>query len=44
MAKTRLTTIAKECDIEFDEALKIAQDKLSEEMITGKGKGTWINE
>ena len=44
MAKTRLTTIAKECDIEFDEALKIAQDKLPEEMITGKGKGTWINE
>jgi hypothetical protein len=44
MAKTRLTTIAKECDIEFDEALQIAKDKLSEEMITGKGKGTWINE
>ena len=44
MAKTRLTTIAKECDIDFDEALQIAKDKLSEEMITGKGKGTWINE
>ena len=44
MAKTRLTKLAEEFKINIDEALNIAQEKLSEEMITGKGKATWINE
>ena len=44
MAKTRLTKLAEEFEINIDEAIKIAQDKLSKDMITGKGKGTWINE
>ena len=44
MAKTRLTKLAEEFEINIDEALNIAQEKLSEEMITGKGKATWINE
>ena len=29
---------------EFDKAIEIAHEKLSEEMVTGKGKATWINE
>ncbi len=44
MAKTRLKEIAEKNNIEFDDALKLAQEKLPAEMITGKGKGTWINE
>jgi len=44
MAKTRLTQLAKEFEINIDEALQIAHEKLSEDMITGKGKATWINE
>ncbi len=44
MAKTRLKIIAEEYGVDFDEALQMAQDKLPAEMITGKGKGTWINE
>ena len=44
MAKTRLTQLAKECEIEFEDAITIAHDKLPEEAITGKGKNTWINE
>lgn len=44
MAKTRLTKLAEEFEINIDEALNIAHEKLSKEMITGKGKATWINE
>ena len=44
MAKTRLTKLAEEFEINIDEALNIAQEKLSKDMITGKGKATWINE
>ena len=44
MAKTRLTKLAEEFEINIDEAIKIAQDKLPEDMVTGRGKGTWINE
>lgn len=44
MPKTRLTELSEQFDVSFEEALQIAIDKLSEEMITGKGKNTWINE
>ena len=44
MGKTRLTQLAKEFEINIDEALTIAENKLSAEMITGKGGNTWINE
>jgi hypothetical protein len=33
-----------ETDYSFDECLKIVHDKLSAEMVTGKGRNTWINE
>jgi hypothetical protein len=44
MAKIRLTALAKECEEEFENAITIAHEKLPEEMITGKGKNTWITE
>lgn len=44
MPKIRLSQIAKENDFEFDLAFKIAKENLKEEMLTGKGKGTWVNE
>ena len=42
--KTKLTKLIEDYDVEFDEDLQIAQAKLPREEITGKGKGTWINE
>lgn len=42
--KTRLVTLSAEYKVDFDEALQLALDKLPEEMVTGRGKGTWINE
>ncbi len=42
--KTKLTKLIKDYNVEFDEALQIAQNKLPQEEITGKGKGTWIGE
>ena len=44
MAKKKLTQIALEQEVEFDEAMEIAQDKLPEGSLTGKGKNTWVNE
>lgn len=44
MPKIRLSQIAKENGFEFDLALKIAKENLEEEMLTGKGKGTWVSE
>ncbi len=44
MAKTRIKTLAEEFKLNIEETIQIAQDKLSKEMITGKGKGTWVNE
>ena len=44
MPKIRLSQIAKENDFEFDLAFKIAKENLKEEMLTGKGKGTWVSE
>ena len=44
MAKRRLTDLAKEYEISFDEAMDIAFNHLTEESITGRGKNTWIDE
>ncbi len=43
MAKKRLKEIAEELGIPFEEAQEIVTHKLTEEMITGKGKNTWIS-
>jgi hypothetical protein len=40
--KTRLVTLSEEYKVDFDEALQLAKGKLPEEMVTGRGKGTWI--
>ena len=44
MAKRRLTDIAKDYEISFEELREIAFNKLTEESITGKGRNTWIDE
>lgn len=44
MAKVRLKELAEEYEVEFNKAIEITHEKLSEEMVTGKGKATWINE
>jgi len=40
--KTRLVTLSEEYKVDFDEALQLAKGKLPKEMVTGRGKGTWI--
>jgi hypothetical protein len=44
MAKKKLTIIAEEQEVEFEEAMRIATEKLPEGSLTGKGKNTWVNE
>jgi hypothetical protein len=44
MAKKKLTMIAEEQEVEFEEAMRIATEKLPEGSLTGKGKNTWVNE
>jgi|TARA_Y100000052_G_C2954329_1_gene89279 hypothetical protein len=44
MPKVRLSKIAKDNDFEFDLAFKIAKENLKEDMLTGKGAATWVNE
>jgi len=44
MPKIKLTELAEEYDVAFDEALKIIEEKLPENCITGRGKNTWISE
>lgn len=44
MPKVKLTKLAEENDISFEEAIEIAQDKLPEDYLTGKGKNTWVCE
>ena len=44
MAKRRLTEIAQELGISFDEARERVFKYLSEEMISGKGKNTWVSD
>ncbi len=43
MAKKRLSEMAKEYGLTFDQAHEIASNNLDEEMITGKGKNLWIS-
>jgi hypothetical protein len=44
MAKKKLIIIAEEQEVEFEEAMRIATEKLPEGSLTGKGKNTWVNE
>jgi hypothetical protein len=44
MAKKRLTEITEEYGIPFEEGLDITFRELEEEMVSGTGKNTWINE
>jgi hypothetical protein len=44
MAKRKLTDLAEEYGISFEEAKDLAFEKFDEDMITGKGKNTWIDE
>jgi|TARA_R100000149_G_scaffold2385_1_gene742 hypothetical protein len=44
MPKKRLIQIASEQEVEFEEAMRIAEEKLPEGSLTGKGRNTWVNE
>lgn len=44
MPKKKLTQLAEEYGIPFEEALDLVFKELEEEMVTGRGKSTWINE
>ena len=44
MAKKKLTAIAEEYGIPFEEAQELVFKHLEEETVTGKGKNTWVNE
>ena len=44
MPKKKLTDISEEYGIPFEEALDLAFKELEEEMVTGRGKNTWIND
>ena len=44
MPKKKLTQLAEEYGIPFEEALDLVFKELEEDMVTGKGKNTWINE
>tara|TARA_B100000424_G_scaffold233955_3_gene197592 strand:+ start:4095 stop:4472 length:378 start_codon:yes stop_codon:yes gene_type:complete len=42
--KIRLSELAQQGHYGWDEILALAKEKLSEDMITGVGKNTWISE
>ena len=44
MPKKKLTQIANEQEVEFNEAIRIAEDKLPEGALTGRGRNTWVTE
>ena len=44
MPKKKLTQLAEEYGIPFEEALDLVFKELEEDMVTGRGKGTWIND
>ena len=44
MPKKKLTQLAEEYGIPFEEALDLVFKELEEDMVTGKGKNTWIND
>ena len=44
MPKKRLTQIAEEYGISFEDSLDIVFKELEEDMVAGKGKNTWVDE
>ena len=44
MAKVRVVQLAAEWNVDVEELLSLANDKLSDKMMTGKMKATWVNE
>lgn len=44
MAKKKLTDIAEEYGLTFEEAQELVFKHLEEDTVTGRGKNTWINE
>ena len=44
MPKKKLTQLAEEYGIPFEEALDLVFKELEEDMVTGRGKSTWIND
>lgn len=44
MPKKKLVKIAEEQEVDFNEAMRIALEKLPEGSLTGKGKNTWVTE
>ena len=44
MPKKKLLKIAEEQEVEFEEAMRIALEKLPDGSLTGKGKNTWVTE
>jgi hypothetical protein len=44
MPKKKLTQIAEEQEVTFEEALEIATQKLPVKSLTGKGRNTWVTE
>ena len=44
MPKKKLVKIAEEQEVEFEEAMRIALEKLPEGSLTGKGRNTWVTE
>ena len=44
MPKKKLVKIAEEQEVDFDEAMHIAVEKLPEGSLTGIGRNTWVTE
>jgi hypothetical protein len=44
MPKKKLTDIAEEYEISFEQAQDLVSNNLEEDMVTGRGKNTWISE
>jgi hypothetical protein len=44
MAKLKLIKVAEMLGYEFNDFLELAKSKLSMEMLSGKGKNTWVND
>jgi len=44
MPKKRLTELADQYEVPFEEALEIVKEKLPTDQVTGRGKLTWIGE
>ena len=44
MPKKRLTELADQYDVSFEEAFEIVKEKLPADQVTGRGKLTWIGE